>query len=278
MKKINNKLVTVIIATYSSRRTIEKCLISIKNQTYKNIEIIVIDSYEYDEKERKKCEKIIRKYAKYYIDGPERSIQRNRGIEKAKGAYILVIDQDMYLTKNVVKECVEVLASKKYIALNVPEISIGKGYWTECVALERYISVYLESGMNECCRFFRRKDALKIKGYDPKVVGVEDSDFHYRIQKLGKIGKIKNHINHDEGRTKFWGRVRKKYYYSRAFREYLKRYPQIAAGQFLPFKKAYLKHINLLLKKPHITLGIIALRGAEVTAGGLGMIINTKKN
>ena len=273
MKKIN-KSVSVVIATYNSKRTIKKCLKSIRAQSYPNIEIIVVDSFEYNEQERKKCQKIINKYAKYYIDGPERSIQRNRGIKESKGKFILIIDQDMYLTKNVVEECVKKIENENYIALTIPEISIGKGYWTECVALERYISVYLESGMNECCRFFRKKDALKINGYDPGIVGVEDSDFHYRIARLGKIGKTTLHINHDEGTTRFWARVKKKYYYSKAFRKYMDRYPKIAIGQFSPFKTAYLKHPGLLIKKPHVTLGMVVLRGAEVAAGVLGMLIN----
>jgi glycosyltransferase involved in cell wall biosynthesis len=275
MKKTKNELVSIVIATYSSRRTIERCLKSIHAQSYKDIEVIVVDSHEYDSKERKKCKEIITKYAKYLVDGPERSIQRNRGINEARGKYVFIIDQDMYLTKNVVKACVQTI-EEGYVALNIPEISIGKGYWTQCVALDRYITTYLEDGMNECCRFARRKDALKIGGFDPSIVGVEDSDFHYRMARLGKIGKIKNHIEHDEGRTKFWGRVKKKYYYSKAFKKYLERYPGIAVGQFSPFKVAYLKHINLLIKKPHITAGIFLLRGIEVAAGGFGMFINRK--
>ena len=41
---MENPLVSVIIPTYKSSRTLEKCLESIKNQTYKNIEIIVVDN------------------------------------------------------------------------------------------------------------------------------------------------------------------------------------------------------------------------------------------
>jgi len=274
MNKIKNNLVSVVIATHNSRRTIERCLNSIISQSYSPFEIIVVDSFQYDAVERSKCEKIIKKYATYFIDGPERSIQRNKGITEAKGEYILVIDQDMYLTKNVIKECVEKIEREGFTALNIPEISVGQGYWTECVALERYISVYLENGTNECCRFFRKADALRINGYDPEIVGVEDSDFHYRIAKLGKIGKISRHIQHDEGTTKFWGRVKKKYYYSKAFKKYLTRYPKIAVGQFSPFKLAYLKHLSLLLKKPQVTIGMFTLRSAEVIAGGIGMFFN----
>jgi len=274
MKQVNKKLplISVAIATYDSIKTIEKCLQSIKKQTYKNIDIVVVDSLYYNKKKQKECKKIIEKYARYFQDGPERSIQRNRGIKEAKGKYILIIDQDMYLTPKVVEECYALFTSGKYIALTIPEISIGTGFWTKCVALERYVSTYLEKGMNECCRFFKKAEALKIGGYDPKIVGVEDSDFHYRIARLGKIGKIKNYINHDEGKTKFWQRVKKKYYYSSAFREYLKRYPDIAANQFSPFKTAYIKHWKLFIKDPIVTVGIILLRSAEVGAGLLGLI------
>lgn len=273
-KKITHSpIITVTIATYDSGKTIEKCLKSIKKQTYPAIDIVVVDSLFYDKKKQAECKKIITKYARYFQDGPERSIQRNRGIKEAKGEYILVIDQDMYLTPGVVQECSKLLNTKKYVALTIPEISIGTGFWTKCVALERYVSTYLEKGMNECCRFFKKSDALKIGGYDPAVVGVEDSDFHYRIARLGKIGKIKSHINHDEGQTEFWKRVKKKYYYSSAFREYLKRYPNIATGQFSPFKKAYIKHWRLFAKDPLVTAGIILLRSAEVGAGLFGLIL-----
>lgn len=40
----NSPLISVVIAAYNSGRTIWKCLGSIKNQTYSNIEIIVVDA------------------------------------------------------------------------------------------------------------------------------------------------------------------------------------------------------------------------------------------
>lgn len=271
MKK-QSPVITVAIATHNSRRTIEKCLQSIKKQTYPHIDIVVVDSLFYDKKEQKKCKSIITKYARYFQDGPERSIQRNRGIKEAKGEYLLIVDQDMYLSPTVVADCYTTLIDGTYIALTIPEISIGKGYWTQCVALDRYIRTYLEYGMNECCRFFRKTDAVSIGGYDPTIVGVEDSDFHYRMAEKGKIGKIKSIIYHDEGRTVFFQRVKKKYYYSRAFKAYLKRRPAVAITQFSPFQTAYLKHWKILLQNPIVTCGMFVLRFAEVSAGLTGML------
>ncbi len=269
-------IITVVIATYDCERTIEKCLLSIKKQTYPNIDIVVVDSLYYDKEKQEKCRKIIEKYARYFQDGPERSIQRNRGIKEAKGEYILVIDQDMYLTQSVVKDCYKMISSGNYIALTIPEVSIGEGFWTKCVALERYVSVFLEDGMNECCRFFKKKDAIGVGCYDPTVVGIEDSDLHCKMQARGKIGKIKSYIDHDEGKTNFFGRIKKKYYYSIAFREYLKRYPNIAIRQFFPIKKAYVSHWKIFLKNPALTGGVVLLRSAEVIAGFLGLVFLNK--
>lgn len=272
---IKNKLplISVVIPTYNSMRTIEKCLQSIKKQTYPNIEIIVVDSLFYDKTHQQESRKIIKKYAMYFRDGPERSIQRNRGIQEARGEYILMIDQDMYLSKDVALECYYKI-QKNFVALLIPEISIGEGFWTKTVALERYVTTYLENAPNECCRFYRKIDALAIGGYDPAIVGLEDSDFHYRMKDKGRIGKIKKVIYHDEGKTKFFHRIKKKYYYSRAFRAYLKRNPTRAVGQFNPIKPAYFKHWRLLMRDPLVSLGMVVLRGGEIIAGGLGLLLH----
>lgn len=271
--KQKKPLVSVVIPTYDPKRTIRKCIESILNQTYKNVEVIVVDAVTFPEKEREEYKSYVQKKTCYFVDGSERSKQRNRGIHEANGEYVLTIDQDMYLTENVIKDCCETFTTNKYIALIVPELSIGEGFWTNCVALERYLSLFLEEGMNECCRFFRKKDALAIGGYDETIVGVEDSDFHIRMKKKGRICKIKEIIYHDEGKTSFFGRVKKKYYYSKAFKEYVKRYPGVAIAQFFPIKKAYFKHWKILAKNPLTTVGIILLRCAEVGAGFLGILL-----
>lgn len=274
MENKKQPVVSIIIPTYNSGKTIEKCLQSIKKQSYPAIDIVVVDSPYYDKTQQKKCKKIIEKYARYFLDGPERSIQRNRGIQEAKGNFILAIDQDMYLTPDVVKECLQVLTTKKYIALTIPEISIGEGYWTECVALDRYITTFLEKGGNECCRFFRKKDALDIGGYNKNIVGAEDAEFHHKMELRGSIGKINAIIYHDEGKTNFWNRVKKKFYYSKAFREFLRIYPTAATKHYSPFKTAYIKHWRLLAQKPGLAFGILFLRAAEVSAGILGLIFS----
>src|SRR5690242_13999566 len=100
MNKLN--LVSVIVPTKNSQHFLDACLRSIKNQSYKNIELIVVDNNSTD-----KTKNIAKKYTKrVYNKGPERSAQRNFGASVSKGAYVVFIDSDMQLTKNVIKNCV----------------------------------------------------------------------------------------------------------------------------------------------------------------------------
>src|SRR3989338_3924195 len=95
------ELVSVIVTTRNEERNIERFWKSIKSQSYKNIECITIDN-----KSRDKTKEIAKKYSKVYDKGPERSAQRNFGARKAKGKYVLFLDADMELTKNVIAESV----------------------------------------------------------------------------------------------------------------------------------------------------------------------------
>ena len=102
--------VSVIITTRNEERNIEKVLVSVKNQTYKDIEIIVVDNDSMD-----KTVEIAKRFTKrVYNKGPERSAQRNLGVEKARGRYVLIVDADMELTSGVVESCVEISVSIKH--------------------------------------------------------------------------------------------------------------------------------------------------------------------
>jgi glycosyltransferase involved in cell wall biosynthesis len=69
-------LVSVIVPTRNSEKTIETCLESIRRQTYPNIEIIVIDAYSRDS-----TRKIAEKYgARIAVSRAYRSEARNIGV------------------------------------------------------------------------------------------------------------------------------------------------------------------------------------------------------
>lgn len=102
-------LISIIITTKNEARNIENCIKSILGQSYKDLEIIVVDNNSTD-----RTKEIAKKYTdKVYDKGPERSAQRNFGVAQSGGEYFLYLDADMILSPDVVKECVERLESYK---------------------------------------------------------------------------------------------------------------------------------------------------------------------
>lgn len=102
--------VSLIIPTYNSERTIERTINSVINQTYKSIEIILIDNGSTDD-----TLQIIGEYTKKYknielYNTPNgRSIARNKGLKKAKGKYIKFLDADDELELDDIEKSVEFL-------------------------------------------------------------------------------------------------------------------------------------------------------------------------
>ena len=104
--KNKNKIVSIVIPVYNVEEYIEKCIISVLNQTYKNIEIIIVNDGSIDKSEEK-IQKFVKedKRIKYIIkENGGLSSARNKGIETATGDYICFIDSDDWVAGNYI-EC-----------------------------------------------------------------------------------------------------------------------------------------------------------------------------
>ena len=95
--------ISVIVPTYNSKKYLARCIESILKQTYKNIEILIIDDGSTDgtddfmKETYKNYDNI--KYIKQNNSGV--SVARNRGIKNAMGKYIFFVDADDTIDKNV---------------------------------------------------------------------------------------------------------------------------------------------------------------------------------
>lgn len=101
---LNNPLVTVVIPVYNVERYLEECLASVINQTYRNIEIILINDGSTDSSGAiadKIAKKDLRLQVIHKINGGL-SEARNIGIKIAKGEYITFIDSDDYIDKKFI--------------------------------------------------------------------------------------------------------------------------------------------------------------------------------
>ena len=100
-------LVSVIMPTYNSGLTIEDSIKSVLNQSYKNLELLIIDDGSKDNtKELVKNIKDNRiKY--FYKDNSGVSDTRNYGIQKASGKYLFFIDSDDKMDLELISSCME---------------------------------------------------------------------------------------------------------------------------------------------------------------------------
>lgn len=111
--------VTMIIPAYNAEKTIEKCLDSVLNQTYSNLEILIIDDGSSD-----RTAEIVNKYSKqdsrinlYQQQNAGVSSARNQGLNLCTGKYIQFIDADDYLEKDMTEKLVGVFEKDNEVGL-----------------------------------------------------------------------------------------------------------------------------------------------------------------
>ena len=272
MTRLSNKpLVSAIVTTKNNHATLEACLQSIKDQTYENVELVVVDNHSTDD-----TLDIARSFTEHvYTKGPERSTQRNFAVEKSAGKYVFIIDSDMVLSKEVIGQCVELAEAGKGVkGIIIPEESFGEGFWAKCKQLER--SYYVGQDSIEAARFYDKATFQGAGGYNVNMTGGEDWDLTKRIRKTTYVDRIEAYIYHNEGRPQFTRTVKKMYYYGQHAAEYFAANPTKnaatdASGPLERYKLFFSKP-GKLFRNPFIGLGVLTLKTAEYAAGGAGML------
>lgn len=100
-----NELISVIIPVYNVEKFIEKCLESVINQTYTNLEIIIVNDGSKDNS-GVICEQYVKSDSRIkYFEKKNGGLAsaRNYGLDKASGKYILFLDSDDFMSLNAVE-------------------------------------------------------------------------------------------------------------------------------------------------------------------------------
>ena len=104
-----NNLVSIIIPAYNSEKTLENTVNSAINQSYENLEIIIVDDGSIDSTPNI-CDQIAHRYEEVKVvhvanGGAARA--KNIGVSVARGEFIVIIDSDDCIEKDLVKTCLE---------------------------------------------------------------------------------------------------------------------------------------------------------------------------
>jgi glycosyltransferase involved in cell wall biosynthesis len=262
----SKKFVSIIIPTFNSEKTIHSCLKSIIEQTYKEIEIIIVDKYSQDN-----TIKIAEEYgAKILVRNVGRSAARNLGAKYAGGDFLLFIDSDMELTPKVIEECVATSTSNNIDAVIIPEETITKGFLSECRRLEKQL--YAGNKLFEIPRFFKKSVFQKLGGYDEKLVFGEDFDLYIRLERMGfKTDRISPKIMHHEEELSMERIILKAYNYGKSLPAIIMKNPHLLLKRHNPL--SIILNLKTLFKSPLHAAGLLTIKIIEYLAYLIGLLI-----
>jgi len=107
--------ISIIVPVYNTEQYLEKCLDSLVNQTFKDIEIIVVNDGSPDN-----SEKIIKSYCDKYTniryikqENGGLSASRNKGVKQATGDYLMFLDSDDWISADACERIIDKLEETK---------------------------------------------------------------------------------------------------------------------------------------------------------------------
>lgn len=180
--------VSVIMPCYNDGEYIEEAISSVFSQTYKNIELIIIDDGSDNERTLDVLGRITGPNIKIVKTNRARPAgARNAGIAKATGKYILPLDADDKIEPDYIEKAVRVLENDESIGVvycyaelfgersgkwDLPDYSLDK------MLLDNIVFV---------TALFHREDWEKVGGFNTRMEhGMEDYDFWLSIIEIGK--------------------------------------------------------------------------------------------
>lgn len=104
-------LISIIIPVYNVEKYLQKCLDSVLNQTYKNIEVILVDDGSTD-RSGQLCDRYAADYNKIRVVHKQNAglgMARNTGLEHISGEYVIFVDSDDYLEPSFVEKMVKIV-------------------------------------------------------------------------------------------------------------------------------------------------------------------------
>ena len=188
MHNMDAMKVSVIIPVYNEQENIGSCLEHLVKQSYKNIEIIVVDDGSTDgsiETVRKYPVQLLRQEHK----GP--GAAKNLGVSKSRGNIVVFVDSDEFCNEDYVKSLIRPILEKKVIGTisNDAHISNVNNKWARC----RSISEGLEKANlgvriadDDIFRAILKNRFLEVNGFDERV--------GYSDDKLSKKLGVKSYV------------------------------------------------------------------------------------
>jgi len=204
MKK--NPKVSIIIPAYNEEKDIGKCITSLLEQSYRNIEIIVVDDGSKD-----RTREIVKRFKKVkLVEGEHKGpgFSRNLGARHAKGEILGFVDADMTFDKNYIKNLIqpiikgEAVGTEEAIQINPDKNNI---WWRCWMGNSPTSSGVHKNREGHVFRAILKSEFLRMGGFDPSLGYADDQTFWIKYGKTSRrvFNAVCYHRNYDTLRDTF---------------------------------------------------------------------------
>ena len=193
-------MISVILSTYNDEKTIFNCIKSILNQTYQNFELIIINDCSTDG-----TKKVIKSFSDKRIVFLEneknigRSSSRNKGIAKAKGEFVAIIDGDDIAAPSRLD--IQIKYLKKNPKIDLVASNVVFFYEDRVVGASKLklhksniFNFYLRASEMPHPTWMARANFFKKFKYDSKMDRSEDSDLIFRARLTSNYSLLDDHL------------------------------------------------------------------------------------
>ncbi|EGO9466174.1 glycosyltransferase family 2 protein, partial [Enterococcus faecalis] len=185
------KLVSVVIPVYNVEKYVEKCLDSVINQTYQNLEIIIVNDGSTDNS-LSVCQKKKLSDSRIKLINKENgglSSARNAGIECAQGEFICFIDSDDWIELDYIEVLLNGMENT-----NV-DISV-----IQMIKVKDFNKIAFQSESQTKWDIFERETAMR-ELFSSNLIGYSANNKLYRISLFKSIRYPEGMLMEDKGTT-----------------------------------------------------------------------------
>jgi glycosyltransferase involved in cell wall biosynthesis len=177
-------LVSIVIPTLNSAKTVRKTLESIKLLNYSNVELIVVDGRSDDG-----TLDIVKEYKNLYNlrivieERRGRGVAYNRGVLESRGKYVAFLDSDAAIaTPGWISDAVKVMEADDKVAVVFTKVYSPP----DSTTMQKAIDTFLCKGFTTANGAVYRRDAvLKVGGFNEKMNYMQEDELLFRLKKAG---------------------------------------------------------------------------------------------
>jgi glycosyltransferase involved in cell wall biosynthesis len=196
----NKPLVSVIIPSYNSERFIDETIASVLNQTYSDLEVIVIDDGSTDAQSEKISEWCNRdnRVSSFYQENNGVSSARNNGFNRSKGQFVAFLDSDdVWLSDNLSAKLDKfdngdfgLVHSDAMIINEISELTNHIISGKEGVLINAMLEWKGTQIPGPSSILVKREVINKVGLFDTALSTSADQDFFFRVASQYKIGRV----------------------------------------------------------------------------------------